>query len=374
MEKIKRYAKNAKWKVTFSRIKRKIFRHVWLVRAILIAMIVFVFYLLFLAGAGVYKRSGADYYVDLVKLFINTPDESVKAIEGRTNILILGKGGEGHEAPDLTDTIIVVSVDNVAKRISTLSLPRDIWIPELRIKLNSAYYWGNILQPAEVETEKGGGIVLAKSTVEQLIGQPIQYAAVLDFNAFVEVIDVLEGVEVDVEHSFTDEWFPIPGRENDLCDGDREYRCRYETITFEKGLQYMDGTTALKFVRSRRAEGENGTDFARGERQQRVISAIKNKILTRDVLLSKNKVDELIAIARNNIETDIDDAAAAVLARRFIQSRDNMASFVLPEDMLDNPPYLPKYDNLYVFIPKGESWKEVQEWVGCIFTGKDNCN
>jgi anionic cell wall polymer biosynthesis LytR-Cps2A-Psr (LCP) family protein len=296
MEKIKRYAKNAKWKVTFSRIKRKIFRHVWLVRAILIAMIVFVFYLLFLAGAGVYKRSGADYYVDLVKLFINTPDESVKAIEGRTNILILGKGGEGHEAPDLTDTIIVVSVDNVAKRISTLSLPRDIWIPELRIKLNSAYYWGNILQPAEVETEKGGGIVLAKSTVEQLIGQPIQYAAVLDFNAFVEVIDVLEGVEVDVEHSFTDEWFPIPGRENDLCDGDREYRCRYETITFEKGLQYMDGTTALKFVRSRRAEGENGTDFARGERQQRVISAIKNKILTRDVLLSKTRLMSLLPL------------------------------------------------------------------------------
>src|SRR5690606_11303223 len=121
---------------------------------------------------------------------------------------------------------------------------------------------------------------------EFVTGEPVHYAMVMDFSGFKEVIDTLGGVEVDVEHSFTDTEYPIAGRENDLCDGDPEYRCRYETIEFKQGRQYMDGETALKFVRSRHAEGDEGNDFARSACQQRVISAIREKVLTTGILFN----------------------------------------------------------------------------------------
>ena len=94
------------------------------------------------------------------------------------------------------------------------------------------------------------------------------------------MIDFIGGVEVNVENSFIDKEFPITGKENDLCNNDLEYKCRYKIISFTKGVSSMDGQTALNFVRSRHAEGSEGTDFAREKRQQKVIEAIKNKLIS----------------------------------------------------------------------------------------------
>src|SRR5258708_31476545 len=88
----------------------------------------------------------------------------------------------------------------------------------------------------------------------------IDYATTLDFNAFKEVIDALHGITVDVKTEFTDTQYPIIGLEADNCNGDKTFACRYETITFKAGLQNMDSTTALKFVRSRHANGVEGND------------------------------------------------------------------------------------------------------------------
>ena len=184
-----------------------------------------------------------------------------------------------------------------------------------------------------------------------------------DFSGFKKIIDVLSGIEVEVERSFVDEKYPIAGRENDLCDGDPGYKCRYETIAFEKGTQHMDGETALKFVRSRNAEGDEGTDFARAERQQRILSAIKNKALSREIIFSPRKLLELKKAVEDAIETDIGSGAGAILARRSLSARDSIQSYVLPEDFLERPVYSPIYDNLYVFIPKNEDWSEIHEWV-----------
>jgi anionic cell wall polymer biosynthesis LytR-Cps2A-Psr (LCP) family protein len=166
-----------------------------------------------------------------------------------------------------------------------------------------------------------------------------------------------------VETSFVDEKYPIRGREDDECDGDPEYGCRFETIKFNKGEQLMSGETALKFTRSRNAEGDEGTDFARSKRQQKVIEAIKEKVLSREILLSPKKLLALRDTLLEYTETDIDTSAAAILARRVLQSKDTVDSHVLPEDLLVNPPKLYKYDNLYVFIPKTEGWSEVHKWV-----------
>jgi len=91
------------------------------------------------------------------------------------------------------------------------------------------------------------------------------------------MVDLLDGVEVDVENTFDDYRYPINGKENDLCDGDPEYDCRYEDIHFDQGLQLMSGETSLKYVRSRNAEGDEGTDFARSQRQQRLLLSFKEK-------------------------------------------------------------------------------------------------
>lgn len=349
--------------ITLSRIKRRILRHTWLLRGLIFLGIFLVFYSGFLLLGNLVQKSGAGTYLSLARDFIFTPEEKIDTFRDRTNIIILGKGGEGHEAPDLTDTMMVASLSQ--KDLALISLPRDIWIPELRTKLNSVYYWGN-------KKQQGGGIVLAKASSEEIVGVPIHYALVVDFNGFKKIIDVLGGIEVDVERGFTDERYPIPGRENDECGGDVEFRCRYETITFEKGVQHMDGETALKFVRSRNAKGDEGTDFARAARQQKVIAAVKEKMLSREILFSPRKLLELKKAIEESIETDVPPSSGAILTRRFLSARDAISSHVLPEVLLEQPAYSPKYDNLYVFIPRAGNWNDVHEWVRCILE-KNEC-
>ncbi len=345
--------------ITLVKIKRKILaRHVKFLRLVIVALSLGIFVLIGILGLKLLDRTGVKRYFTLAYIFAFTPKEKVASIDGRTNILLLGKGGEGADAPELTDTMILVSVsEGDASKISLISIPRDIWIANLRAKINSAYYWGN-------KKQEKGGLILTKSAVEEVLGVPVQYGVVVDFSGFVGVIDEIGGIEVDVERTFEDKQFPIPGRENDLCDGDPEYNCRYETIRFEKGPQIMDGETALKFVRSRHSEDlTEGTDFARAQRQQKVIAAIENKIMTKEIFLSPRKLGRLWEVGSKAVETDIPDEAMAILARQAFDSRENTASYVIPEELLLNPPISPKYDNLYVFVPRKDDWSEVHDWI-----------
>ena len=354
-EKPENLGKPGKRKVFISRLRRKMLRHIWLTRIGIILFLIAGVYLTYILLASLFGRLSAFKYLGYAKNFILTPQEEIQSMNNRTNILILGKGGEGHEAPDLTDTIIFASVSHSKPSIILVSLPRDIWIPELRTKLNSVYYWGNIKQ-------ENGGLILAKSAVEEIVGQPIQYGLVLDFQGFKEIVDVLEGVEVEVENPFTDERYPLPGKEDDLCDGDPEYDCRYETIRFEEGIQLMDGETALKFVRSRNAEGDEGTDLARAARQEKVIEAVKKRLMDTSNILSPKRIKALVEILSTSVETDIDPGASTILARRMVDARDNMETHVLPEDLLVNPPASYIYDNLYVFVPVADDWNETHKW------------
>ena len=361
------HARLGKRTVAFSRIKRRILKHVYLLRIFIIVGISLAIVLTLYFSIQAVKNTQTGYYFGLLGDFIFTPEEKINSVGGSTNLLILGKGGTGHEAPDLTDTIMLVSVDFKEHSINLISLPRDIWLPDLRTKLNSVYYWGN-------KKEAGGGLILAKSTVEEILGAPVSYAAVLDFSGFKKTIDVLGEIEVDVANPFVDEKYPIAGRESDLCGGDLEFKCRYETLHFAQGKQLMNGEVALKFVRSRNAEGDEGTDLARATRQERVIEAIKNKVLSREIITSPKKLLELKKVALESLETDINPSEGAILARKIFDARDKMKSNILSEDFLENPPKSAKYDNLYVFIPKEidpedptlRSWSKVHEWVKCV--------
>jgi LCP family protein required for cell wall assembly len=293
----------------------------------------------------------------IVSNFAFAPVEKIKSDNGRVNVLIMGKAGENHAGGDLTDTMILASLALNDPKIALISIPRDLWIPEIRAKVNSAYYWGN-----QRET---GGLDLAKSTVSGVLGQPVHYGIVMDFSGFKDIVDVLGGIEVNVENTFTDPMYPIAGRENDLCAGDPEFKCRYESITFTKGTQMMDGATALKFVRSRHAEGTEGTDIAREARQQKVIDAIKNKVLNPVTFLNPKKDTAIWNVVMSSLETDIDSKGGAVLARKAIDGSKSINKYLIPEDLLLNPPISPMYDKQYVFIPKkgNGKWEEIQLWV-----------
>lgn len=265
------------------------------------------------------------------------------------SLLVLGKGGEGHTAPNLTDTIMQVNLNPALKKVSILSLPRDIWIEAIRAKLNTAYHYG--------------GFKMASDSVSSVTGLQTSYTVVVDFSLFKDLIDTIGGISVNVENSFVDEKYPIAGLENDLCNGDRTYACRYEKLTFNKGSQSMNGDLALKFVRSRNAVGDEGTDLARELRQQKVIQAIKEKLLSREVLLKPEIVKRLYETAISHVETDIDRDTSLALAKLLFESRDNINFLSIPEEMLTISQNDRKYDRQYVFLPKSGSWKELQEWI-----------
>lgn len=255
------------------------------------------------------------------------------------NILILGKSAE------LTDTIILASVNPQNKKISTISVPRDIWIPSLKTKINSLYFYGKD--------------DLAKKTVAEVFDTQIDYSVVVDFSGFKNVIDVLGGIDVSIENDFIDKLYPVEGKENDKC-----ITCRYETVEFKKGLMHMNGTTALKFVRSRHAEGPEGTDIAREQRQQKVVTALKDRITSPKTYFNIKKDIEIFKSVRSAILIDFDEKTASLIARKLIDSRGSVNSFIIPEELLIVPKNKSPYQNQYVFIPSlgNGKWEEIQKW------------
>jgi len=290
--------------------------------------------------------------------------DDLKGENGRVNILLLGISGEEKAGAELTDTIIYISVKPKAGSTLMLSLPRDIWLPSMRAKLNTAYYYGN-------QKKSGGGLVLAKASVAEILDQPVDYGIVVDFSGFEEIIDILGGVTIDVERSFDDYRYPIPGKENDECEGDPEFLCRYEHIHFDAGVQEMDGERALKYVRSRYAEGEEGTDYARSHRQQRLIAAIKTQLFSPSVLTNPFKALQLIEVLQKNLKTDISQKDFGGMAKLLLKMRSgDLKAEILDggvegkEGYLINPPPDPaKYDDHWVLVPRTGDWEEVQRYL-----------
>jgi len=301
----------------------------------------------------------------LIFAVLKADTSSLATNNNRVNLLFLGIAGGDHEGKNLTDTMIFISIDKNNADTVMLSIPRDIWLDSLKAKVNTAYYYGE-------EEKTNGGFALAKDSVSEILGQPLNYTVLLDFDGFIEVINLLGGLNINVDRSFDDYKYPISGKENDLCNGDPEYQCRYEHLHFEKGLQYFDGETALKFVRSRNAEGEEGTDFSRSQRQQKVILAIKNKIFSYKILLNPQKIIELKNALGNNIKSDTqfsEDQITAFLSLliKFVTNKNQIRTISLETGDEDNPGFLynpPIYQyNQWVLIPQNNDWQEIHKYI-----------
>ena len=174
------------------------------------------------------------------------------------------------------------------------SIPRDLTSPVSNWrKLNS------ISAYAEKENPGSGGEA-ASQAIAELFQVPINYYVRIDFDGFSKIIDELGGIEVDVENTLDDYSYPINGQEDNP-----DYYARFEHLHIEKGKQEMDGDLALKYARSRHAYGSEGSDFARARRQQLVLEAVKNKLLSTSTLLNPVTVSKLINEFNKDIQTNI---------------------------------------------------------------------
>jgi len=256
---------------------------------------------------------------------------------------------------------VVLSYDLKTNKLITISIPRDVWSDTLHDKINSAYAYG--------------GFTLAKAEVQIIVGQPIHYALAINFDQFEKLIDFLGGVEVNVDNSFIDDEFPITGKENDLCGGDLDYKCRYKTVSFKKGLFLMDGQTALNFVRSRHANDSEGTDFAREKRQQKVIEAVKNKLIGFAKKLDLNQSKKLYDLMNKIIKRDIDNQLLSIILKNiFFKKNFKQEKIILSDDFFINPvTNLNKYNRLWVLTPINDSSKTIHDYVDCRLNQKINC-
>jgi len=212
-------------------------------------------------------------------------------------ILLMGTDARPKDTePPRTDAMVLVHLDRREGQVSILSFPRDLWVTypggygEGRI--NAAYARG------EKEIGPGGGAALAKATVSELTGLPVQHFVLVNFTGFKTLIDQLGGITVDVPKEIDDPKFPTDN---------------YKTIAvhFDAGPQLMDGERALIYARTRHADN----DFGRNQRQQDVLMAIFTTIRQRGLLEQITNVDGYTGALRDFIKTDMPRSTMFDLAR-----------------------------------------------------------
>ena len=310
------------------------------------------------------------------------------------NILLLGYGGAGHEGGTLTDTMIVAHLIPKEKKVFLISIPRDIWVPipmkngTQNFKINHAFSIGvdekRFPEKLPQYTGIAGAGLLSREMVGLVTGLKIDNFVSVNFEGFKNIVNILGGINIYVPYSFKDEYYPIKGKEDDTCglteeqltaihatlSGqllEQEFKCRFETIEFTKGLILMDGETSLKFVRSRHSD-INGGDFGRSLRQQAFIVAVKNKLLS---FGSFTKLIPVINSISKNTQTDIDIKSAL----NFVSSNFEIGDFEIKTVTLTTDNVLTdtiSSDKQYILIPKaGEgNWDEIHKFISDAITQK----
>lgn len=211
--------------------------------------------------------------------------------DGRVNILLLGRGGEGHDGPDLTDTIVIASIDPFAKEVALVSLPRDLWVraPSYGYgKINSVYANAKYAN----NNDHDSGIKSLEETIKDTIGINIHYYAMVDFKGFEQAINTVGGIEFEVKEPLYDITMAWQNNNNPLIAG--------------QGWQKFDGKRALMYARSRMGSARG--DFDRNQRQREVLLALKDKIFSLGTFSNPIKVLNLINSAGSNVQTDVSSA------------------------------------------------------------------
>lgn len=262
-------------------------------------------------------------------------------IDGRTNVLILGKGDPGHAGQELSDSIMVVSFNKATKQVATMSIPRDTQaaIPGYGYrKINNA----NAL----------GGSKLAAQTVSGLLDIPIDYTIVTNFTGLKQLVDAVGGVDVNVKEALIDDEYPCADNEWLSCG-----------INIQPGMQHMDGAKVLEYTRCRK--GTCGNDFGRAERQQEVIALVMAKLVQPRIWLNPLSATAVSNALRTGIETDLSGPNMIRLAWAWSHKQGDPISWVLstaPGGLLTSG------GGSTNLVPVGGDYAAIQQQAAAIFT------
>ncbi|MEI6237309.1 MAG: LCP family protein [Candidatus Saccharibacteria bacterium] len=215
--------------------------------------------------------------------------------DGRVNILVMGKGGETEaEGGELTDSMMIVSIDPINTKIALLSIPRDLWVKPQGLwpmKINAVYssakYKALDTNPKDKAAAEAAGIAKVSSVVEQYMGVHMHYNSMVEFSAFEEAVNTLGGIDVTLPEAFNDYSMLVGNK----------------YLSLPAGTQHLDGGYALAYARSR--HGSARGDFDRGQQQQTVLVGIKDKILSLGTYSNPIKITELLSTFGSRVQTNL---------------------------------------------------------------------
>lgn len=270
--------------------------------------------------------------------------------EGRVNILLLGVGDKDHAGSELSDSIMVASIDPRNLDTALLSIPRDMYvkIPNLGYdRINAAHAYGE-------QNKKGSGPELAKETISSTLDIPIHYFIRIDFSGLKKAVDSVGGVDIDVKESLYDPEYP--------CDKNEKRACGF---SLKAGRIHMDGNLALKYSRCRK--GNCGNDFGRAARQQQVMSALRNKAMKASILANPLKIGGMLDVVGEHVKTDLqlgEIQKLAEISQKIDQDKiinkvidDSQTGFLVGANM----------GGASVLKPKTGDYKQIQAFVHSIF-------
>lgn len=286
-----------------------------------------------------------------------------------TYILLTWRGWWNHDAPDLTDTIILLWIDPRFKTFSLFSIPRDLYV-----EYPNSTRTGKINQIYETFLPLWEDIAIErlKSKVSEITGKTIDYYVNIDFQGFIEVVDILWWVEVTLEQNFVDYKYP----DNNLG---------YKTFVLRKWTWVLDGEVALMYARSRHST----SDFDRSIRQQQIISSLREKVSTLWYFSDRKTILALYNIFSEYVETDL-SFSEIVKLWLLIRSWDSSQtlSFNLNDSCYDGSPscnagwllYVPLreyFSGASVLLPKDASSNDlsnytyIQKYTNLIYSSTD---
>jgi len=207
--------------------------------------------------------------------------------DGRMNILLLGMRGANMPGGGLlADSIIVASFDTKNNKVAMISVPRDLYvqIPNTNEhgKINAVYsHWES--------GGKGQGIPKMEAMLQTITGLKIDHAIVINFAGFQKLIDAVGGVDVRMPKGFAETQQFVEGNE---CGG---------SFTLPIGTNHLNGEKALCYARAR----VQTNDFDRSKRQQVILKALKDKMISLGTLADFGKVNNILNIIGDNVKTDM---------------------------------------------------------------------
>ncbi len=277
--------------------------------------------------------------------------------ENRINILFLGIAGPHKSGANLTDTIMIASINTQTNQVALLSIPRDLYVnipqTDRHTKINSLYQYG--LKQTDNDLNKA--LEPLKKTLKNITSLNIDYWLVMDFAGFKQIVDALGGINITNQRDIYDSHYPGPNYS-------------YETFQLKKGFQHLDGATALKYARMRHNDPEG--DFGRAKRQQQILQAIKNKIFSTGTLLNVTSLNKLFVALGNNLKTNIQpdefDDFLDLLKKLDTQNINNVVLDAWKSSSLLIVSHV-FYGSIrsFVLIPRLGNWKETRELAQNIF-------